>query len=227
MAAEYRTRWGRFVAFFGVSGAALAAMASMMGSSVLATFVSVNSQADPARFNTSQLDGQDVAFGMVQTQVNGVTKSVLRAGLATATLDGFCVSKTESVLGLFNVTIMVTAGNNAAGADIAASNATFDLISLRGSSINLSGKNQIGQAVTDVTTTRTGTNFDANPLAGSTAGYGKGWVGIDSSSGSLKTVKGRLYSAQVQGDITLPNLNIAVAGDSGFTCDNPATVTTN
>lgn len=224
---RYGTRWVRLVAFAGVSGALLASMAAMVSTNVLAAFVSVNSQAEPARFNSSQIVGQDVAFGMAQANVNGATKSVLRAGFATATLDGFCVSKTENVLGLFNVTIKVTAGNNAPGADISANNASFDLLTLRGSQINLSGKNQVGQATTDVTTTKTGANFDANPLGAPTAGYGKGWVAIDAASGTLTGIKGRLYSAQVQGDITLPNLGISVTGDSGFTCDAPSTTTTN
>lgn len=223
---RYGTRWGRATLVTALSGSLLAAMAALVSTNVLAAYVSIDSQAAPSEFNTSQIVGQDVAFGMAQASVAGTPKPVLRAGFASATLDGFCLSKTESVLGLFNVTLKVTAGKGSAGVDIQANNASFDLTSLRGNAINLEGKDQVGQATTDVTTTMTGSAYDANPLGAPTAGYGKGWVAIDASKGTLTGVKGKLYSAQVQGDITLPNLSIGV-GRSSFACDAADTTISN
>lgn len=224
---RYGTRWGRAGAAVGLSGSLLAAMGAMVSTNVLAAHVSIDSQASPSQFNTSKLTGQDVAFGMAQANVNGATKSVLRAGFAQATLDGFCVSKTESVLGIFDVTLKVTSGNGAAGDDIIARNASFDLTQLRGTQINLEGKDQVGQATADVTTTKTGGVFDANPLGAPEAGYGKGWVAIDASRGTLTNLKGKLYSVQIQGDITLPNLSIGVGGDYGYACHAGSTAFTN
>ena len=224
---SYGTRWGRAAATFAAGGTVLGAMAAMVSTHVLAAYLSIDSQAKPSGFNTSKLTGQDVAFGMTQATVNGSTKAVLRAGFATATLDGFCVSKTENVLGLFDVTLKVTAGNGVGGDDIIANNASFDLTDLRGAQINLEGKDQLGQTTTDVTTTRTGSTYDANPLGGPTDSYGKGWVAIDATRGTLTNLKGKLYSVQIQGDITLPNLSIGVSGDYGFACDGSGTTISN
>lgn len=224
---RYGTRWGRAATTFVAAGGLLATMAAMVSTHVLAAYVSIDSQAKPSEFNTSKLTGQDVAFGMAETSVNGTTKSVLRAGFAQATLDGFCVSKTENVLGLFDVTLKVTSGNGAAGDDVVANNASFDLTELRGDQINLEGKDQVGQATADVTTTKTDGDYDANPLSAPTAGYGKGWVAIDAARGTLNNVKGKLYAVQIQGDITLPNLSIGVGGDYGFACNGASTTPTN
>ncbi|UDY23205.1 DUF6230 family protein [Nocardioides sp. Kera G14] len=222
---RYGIRWGRAGAVAGVSLGLLGSMTALVTTNALAAYVTVSSQSKPSEFNTSKLTGQDVAFGMVQSDVNGTIKPVLRAGFASATLDGFCVSKTENVLGLFDVTLKVTSGNGAAGDDIVASNASFDLTELRGTTINLEGKDQVGQATADMTTTKTGGTFDTNPLGAPTGGYGAGWVGIDASKGTLSGLKGKLYSVEIQGDITLPNLSIGVTGASGFACNTVAGTT--
>lgn len=221
---KHGTRWGRATAMAVVGLAAIVAMASLVMQHVLATYVLINAQSTPASFNTSALVGQDVGFGMVPANVAGTGKAVLRAGFATASLDGFCVSKTETIAGL-TIVLKITAGNNAAGTsgDITAKNATFDLLSFKssGSGVSMSGMDQIGLTTDDITTTRTGGAYDINPLGGPSASNGQGWVGIDASQGAFNQLKGKIYTAEVEGDINLPHLSITTS-PSGTACDDPS-----
>ena len=223
-APRHGTRWGRALPLALVGLVAIGWMGSLVARHVLATYLVINAQGTPASFNTSALVGQDVGFGMVPAAVNGTDKAVLRAGFATASLDGFCVSKSETIAGL-TIVLKVTAGNNTPGTsgDITASNASFDLLSFKssGSGIVMSGMDQIGLTTDDITTTRTGGAFDTNPLGGPVANSGQGWMGIDATQGTFTQLKGKLYSAQVQGSIMLPHLSITTS-PSGTACDDPA-----
>lgn len=224
VSARHGTRWGRAVPLVLVGFAAIAAMGTLVVQHVLATYLVINAQSTPASFNTSALIGQDVGFGMVPTSVDGASKAVLRAGFATASLDGFCLSKSETIAGV-TIVLKVTAGNNAAGTagDITANNASFDLLSFKagGSGIVMSGMDQIGLATDDITTTRTGGAYDVNPLGGPLTGNGQGWIGIDATQGTFSQLKGKLYTAEVQGNINLPHLSITTS-PGGTACDDPS-----
>ncbi|MEX0428170.1 DUF6230 family protein [Nocardioides sp. DS6] len=222
------TRWGRAGMLATVAAAAVVGIATLVDQHVLALYLDIDSEASPASFNTTALVGQDVGFGMVPTSVNGTQKSVLRAGFASATLDGFCLSQTQSLGALGSFTLKVTAGNGTSATDISASNASFDLVNFTAADagIVLSGQDQIGLATSDITTTKTGTSYDSNPLGGPETSYGKGWIGIDASKGSFTKLKGKLYSARVLGNISLPRLSIkAFSGTSGdaSACDAATT----
>ena len=222
--ARHGTRWGRAAIMAAAGIGVIVAMASLVLQHVLATYVVFNTQSTPASFNTSALVGQDVGFGMVPANVNGSGKAVLRAGFATASLDGFCLSKSETIAGL-TIVVKITAGNNAPGTsgDITANNVSFDLPSFKasGSGIAMSGMDQIGLTTDDITTTRTGGAYDINPLGGPLTRYGQGWVGIDASQGTFTQLKGKIYSAEIQGSINLPHLSITTS-PGGTACDDPS-----
>ncbi|RNL65075.1 hypothetical protein EFK50_03620 [Nocardioides marmoriginsengisoli] len=222
---RYGTRWRRTGVLLGAGLAVVVALVALVRTSVIASSIVVQNAS--ASFSSSAIVGQDVGLGVVPIlRSNGSTGSVLRAGFATVSLNGFCLSKTETIAG-FTYTITLSAGDgNLATNEITANNAVFDLSSMRsagqaGQATNglvLQGIDQLGLAATDVTTTRTGGVFDANPLEASTSGYGKGAFGIDATSGSLSSVKGTLWDAQVNGSINLPNLKIAVTPGTGTAC---------
>ncbi|MFT4264300.1 MAG: DUF6230 family protein [Nocardioides sp.] len=211
-AAELRqgTRWGRAgllaLASFGVLGWIVGQAAS----GALAVQLNVDSQSSPAAFSTTLLEGPDIAFGAAAGSVDGSTTPVLRAGVSDATLNGFCLSQTQSLGVLGDITVKVTAGDDSGKADITANYATFDLTTIRaaGEGVVLGGWNQIGVASTDVTTIDQNGAPYPNPLDAPTTGYGEGWFGIDSDQGAVHNIKGRLYSAQVIGNITLPHLKV-------------------
>ena len=229
-APRYGTRWRRTGALFGFGFVTIAVLVGLVRTSVIASSIVV--QNGSASFATSSIIGQDVGLGVVpMTKKNGTTASVLRAGFAAVSLNGFCLSKTDSVAGL-TYTITITAGDdNLATNEITANKAVLDLTSLRttgqagqtGNGAVLQGVNQFGLAATDITTTKTGGNFDANPLEASTTNYGKGAFGIDATGGTLFSVKGVLWDAQVNGSINLPNLKITVKPGTSAACADTAT----
>jgi len=211
-ASRLGTRWGRSTIAIGVGLAATAALGSMMWRGVAGFDSSVILQDASATFSSSEIDAQDVGFGMAPvTTVHGGQKAVLRAGFARASLDGLCVSKTESI-GPLSVTVRLVAGDGTDAPDITAANAAFDISSLRadGNGVVLGGTDQIGLSTDDITTTPGGSPYDPNPLGGPTTGNGQGWTGIDASSGQLIRVAGTLWQAQIKGDVGLPNLRISV-----------------
>lgn len=223
-ARRFGTRWGRTGVLVGSGLAALTIAGSAMATNALATYTIINSQNSPASFTSSAIVGQNVAFGMAQSTLdNGTTSNVLRAGFATAALNGLCVTKTDTIAGI-QYTFKLTAGDgNATTNEITANNALFDLTSIRGSGpgLVLQGLDQIGSASADLTTSSTGGVLDTNPLGapgGAGAAYGAGWAGIQASSGQLNNVTGTLWNAEIQGSINLPNLSISVSLGSGTPC---------
>lgn len=172
-------------------------------------------------FATGRVSGDDVGFGMVEMLTkseNGVTttRRVLRAGFATGSLDGFCLSQKQTVPIVGVVTIKVTAGDgDPSTREISATNVQFDVWTLRGSGtgVNLDGVVQIGLASQDITTLP---GVD-NPLAAPT---GVGYFGIDATRGDIYEARGQIYNADIGGPMTLPGLAIqVVVGDHPCSSD--------
>lgn len=229
------TRWRRMSGALGTGLAALGTLATLTWQQALGFDATLVIQDGNATFSTSQLTADDAAFGMAPVRLgNGTWKNVLRAGFATASLNGLCVSKTETVLGGLRYTVKLTSGDGGPGLETRAANAALDVTTLRGAGINLQGSTQIGQATTDLTTTPGAAPYEANPFgvpqtydggffgpgatgpqaySGTANGghvNGQGFTGIDATRGALTNVHGQLWQAQVTGNITLPNLTIRV-----------------
>ncbi|MFT4264314.1 MAG: DUF6230 family protein [Nocardioides sp.] len=114
-------------------------------------------------------------------------KNVLRAGFASATLSGLCLSKTETLPILGDVTVKLYSPSSAG--DITASNGVFDLTDIASDSsdagINLKGNTQIGLATTDITTVYangTGLPYKANPFGSNDLTSGDAALDIWNSS---------------------------------------------
>lgn len=241
------TRWGRMAVALTTSLAALGTLAWTSWHHAFGYDATILVQDGDASFSSSRITADDAAFGMAPVRLgDGTWKNVLRAGFATASLDGLCISKTETVLGGLRYTLKLTAGDGTSALESRAANAALDVTSLRGAGINLQGSTQLGQASTDLTTAPGVAPYQANPLGvpgtwdegffgpGSTGpqaysatgngGHvnGQGFTGIDATRGTLTNVHGRLWQAQVSGNITLPNLRIQVLpfrDDIGFSAN--------
>lgn len=237
------TRWGRASIAMGCGFGALASVASLVVTHVLALNFSI--QNSGAKFSTSAIYAVNAGLGMTTaTTASGTTKPVLRAGFATARLDGLCVSKVETVAlpgGLnLSVTLRLTSGDGALSTtspanqespytDIAANNVTFDITSLRamtqpgqaGNGVQLNGLDEIGIATPDIQTTPGITN----PLGGLTTNNGEGWFGISGTSATFYSVKGLLWDAQISGNIALPNLSISTSTNGSAECWTSQTTT--
>lgn len=207
---RYGTRWKRTGPAAAAGLALVAGVLGMMRIGVLAA-PGVTYQGAAAKFSTGRVAGQDVGLGistMTRKSADGSTSQVkvLSAGFATGTLDGFCLSQTQSIAPFGTVVIRVTAGDgDATTREINAVNVQFDLTELRGNGtgLNLDGIVQMGLATQDVTTLA---GVD-NPLG---APLGGGYYGIDASAGDLHQVKGYLFNAEIGGPMRLPNLTIRV-----------------
>jgi hypothetical protein len=229
------TRWGRMVGALAAGLGALTGLATLTWHQALGFDTTLVIQDGNATFSSSQITADDAAFGMAPVRLgNGTWKNLLRAGFATASLNGLCVSKTQTVLGGIKYTVKLTAGDGGTGLETRAANAALDVTALRGAGINLQGSTQIGQATTDLTTAPGAAPYLANPFgvpstydggwfgpgttgpqvygATGNGGHvnGQGYTGIDATRGSLTNVYGQLWQAQVTGNITLPNLSIKV-----------------
>jgi hypothetical protein len=208
-APAYGTSWRRTLPLMLLALTAMAVCLVLLKQQVFAAAVTY--QGNTAKFATGRVTGQDVGFGMRQLSSKssgGVvsTKTVLSAGFATGTLDGFCLSQVQNLPVIGDVVIKVSAGDgNASTREISATNVQFDIASLRGAGtgVNLDGRVQIGMASQDITTLPN-TN---NPLGAPT---GIGWWGIDATAGDIFSAKGYLYNAEIGGPMNLPGLKITV-----------------
>ena len=253
MTTHHGTRWRRMTALLGAGLGTLGALATLTWHQALGFETTLVIQDGNATFSSSQITADDAAFGMAPVRLgNGTWKNVLRAGFASASLDGLCVSKTETVVGGIKYTLKLTSGDSGTGLETKAANAALDVTTLRGASIDLQGSTQLGQATTDLTTAPGTAPYLANPFGvpstydggwfgpGATGpqaysgtgngGHvnGQGFTGIDATRGSLRRVYGQLWQAQVTGNITLPNLKIAVypfKDDIGFNANGTPSTT--
>ncbi len=228
----YGTRWSRTAPLIVLALLAMTTLAWMSRAQVLAATVTY--EGGTAKFSTGRVEGQDVGFGMSRITVRDragladcatdgatCTKTVLSAGFATGTLDGFCLSQRQTLPVLGSVTVKVTAGDgDTATQEISAVNVHFDLTSLRGNGggLNLDGMVHIGLAAQDITTLP---GVD-NPLRTPT---GTGHFGIDATRGDIFAAKGFLYDAEIGGPMSLPNLKITVV-PNGPECWSSETSTT-
>lgn len=169
---------------------------------------SLKIQGGSATFSSSEIYAKDAAFGTAVVTApsapNGLP--VLRAGFASASMNGFCLTKTESFPVIGSLTLKLTSGddNPTVETDIDNGNreirsnvAAFDITYLNASKggIYLDGVTQIGLATPDLTTysqawtanhaaTPNGAPYQANPFGadlGNTASSGD-WY--DSGTGT-------------------------------------------
>lgn len=208
------TRWTLATPMIVIGFCLTGLLLSLVWTNVLAS--SLVYQGTPAKFSTSRVSGENVAFGVTDMSYkNGDgstgTRKVLRAGFATSRLNGFCLSQIQSLPGIGNVTVKISAGDgNASTREIEAVNVQFDVQQLRGNGtgVNMDGVVQIGLGAADVTTLPGVDNpFDAQ--------LGIGHFGIDAAAGDIYLVKGLLHNAEIGGPLSLPGLKItAVPGGS-------------
>ncbi|MFI5622344.1 DUF6230 family protein [Nocardioides sp. NPDC051685] len=211
----------------------LGGMVAAMGSSASAVFnptLTINNGT--STFSSTNIHAADAAFGtsVVRTQAaassGGSWTPVLRAGFASATMNGFCLSRVEEVGPLGSYTIRLTAGDdNPSTNEISAQSVAFDITRLRAASapgVNLQGTAQIGLATTDLTTNPGTAPYVANPMGvpqefepnwyqfSGNSGHnnGQGFTGIDATVADLSAVYGDVRQAQIEGEVTLPNLEI-------------------
>lgn len=229
----YGTRWRRMVAATTVGFGLLAGMVATMGSSASAVFSpSLTINNGSSTFSSTNIHAADAAFGtsLVQTQAaassGGDWTPVLRAGFASATMNGFCLSRVEEVGMLGSYTIRLTSGDDdPATNEINAQRAVFDITRLRAAAapgVNLQGVAQIGLASTDLTTNPGSAPYAANPMGlpqafdsswyqfSGNGGHnnGQGFTGIDATVADLNSVYGDVLQAQIEGQVILPNLEI-------------------
>lgn len=203
------TSWRRALPLMLAALLALGVVLALVQRNVLG--VSVAYQGTTAKFATGRVSGENVGFGMRQitTRTSGggtETRTVLGAGFATGTLDGFCLSQVQSLAPFGDVIIKVTAGDgDPATREIDAVNVQFDIAQLRGqgAGVNLDGMVHIGVSSDDLTTLA---GVD-NPLGAPT---GIGWFGIDATKGDIHQARGYLHDAEIGGPMGLPNLSITV-----------------
>lgn len=227
---RYGTRWGRTTLLITIGLLAIAGMLTAVRTKLLASSFVI--QNGTAQFSTSGLEATDAAFGVIKTTTqNGTTIYPLRGAFANGTLDGLCVSQTQSILGV-PYTVMIKAGNGVLGGapyEITGNNVQLDLTSVKGvngtngNGINLDGYVQLGIASYDIVTTKTGTAYDANPLG---APVEPGYFGIQAKQGHLFNLRGNVYDMNIAGSIALPGLNITVNANSTGCNDIPSGSTT-
>lgn len=176
----YGTHWARAGVGIIAGVALLVGMSAASIKHVLgfeATLAIINSNPTDAlngfSIASAQIHATDAGFGMAPVkQANGSWKNVLRAGFSGASISGLCLSKTETLPVVGDVTVRLLSPTGAGS--IKASNGVFDITDIAGDTtgagINLKGNTQIGLATTDITTVYangTGLPYKANPFGSS------------------------------------------------------------
>ncbi|HEY0889775.1 MAG TPA: DUF6230 family protein [Nocardioides sp.] len=247
--ARFGTRWGRSAGAMVAGIAVLTCFGLAIWREAFGLDATLVIQNKGVSFATSRIIATDAGFGMTVVKgKDGNVRNVLRAGFAGATMNGICISKTESVAGFSALTITLTGGDgNNTSNEITASNAAFDVAELnaKGSGIQLQGSAQIGLSTPDITTVPGAPPFSRNPLGQTNSAFtnglledydssiwnmslnggrmnGQGFTGIDATKATLTTVYGKLLQAQIVGNITLPNLKISVAAGAVDSCETKA-----
>lgn len=243
------TRWRRSALPIGVGLGLVAASTTAVATSAFGLNASLVIQNSGVSFASSRVVATDAGLGM--TVINGQDgnkRNLLRMGFAGASLNGLCISKTETILGVGAVTIRLTSGDNDNTTnEIRAANAAFDVIELqaKGTGVQLHGSVQIGLSTPDVTTVPGAAPFSNNPLgqvnsaftSGKLENYdpaiwsasanggrmnGHGFTGIDATKATVTTAYGKLLNAQVVGSVTLPNLRIEALPGTAQSCEAKA-----
>lgn len=193
-------------------------------------------QGQKSQFSSARLSTTNVAFGVMPITLRSgsgdSTRYVLRMGFANGTLDGFCVSQTESFLGV-DYTIRITSGGNDINVtDVSGKNVQLDattvtstnLPNTNGNGVALRGNVELGVAVQSVTTWQAGGVDVVNPLDGpeSYSGINGRLFSVDSDVGDLYNIKGDLYDAVIEGPVNLKKLKIEVVpgGAAAQGCKN-------
>jgi hypothetical protein len=242
------TRWGRSSLSMGAGFGILGGFAVAVWTSSFGLDASMIIQNEGVSFATSRLVATDAGLGMtVMKGQDGNSRNLLRAGFAGATMNGLCISKTETIAGL-PMTIVLTSGDgDNASNEISAANAAFDIIELqaKGSGVQLQGSVQIGLSTPDVTTVPGTAPFSSNALGQQNSAFtggllenydssiwnanansgrmnGHGFTGIDATKATITTAYGKLLSAQVVGSVTLPNMKIAILPGTAQSCEQKA-----
>ncbi|MFT4287173.1 DUF6230 family protein [Nocardioides sp.] len=182
-------------------------------------------QGQKSQFNTAKLSTTNVGFGIMPIKVSdgaggSTDKYVLRMGFAGGTLDGFCISQTQSLLGV-PFTIRITSRDNALNvADVTGKNVQFDVTEVSstntpntsGDGIQLRGNVGLGVATQSITTWQSGGTDVVNPLDApeSFTGINGRLFGVDSDVGDLYNLKGDIYDAVIEGPLSIKGLKIEV-----------------
>lgn len=228
---QHGVRWRRATALNLVGLALLGCIATLMSSGTTWGLGGPNLvlQGKKSEFSTAKLSTTNVGFGIVpiqvQTGTGKETRYVLRMGFAAGSLDGFCLSQTERILGT-DWTVRVTSHDDVLDvADVSGKNVQFDITSATststpntsGNGIALRGNVALGVASQAITTWTDGTgNAVVNPLEGPDdfTGVNGRLFGVDSDVGELYNVKGDIYDAVIEGPLTIKNLRIEVVRGS-------------
>jgi hypothetical protein len=225
-ARSWGVRWGRAALPLLVGLATLAwfAYEAVCGSVMGLGGPNLVMQGRSAEFSTARLSTTNVGFGIVPIKAGSSTRYVLRMAFASGSLDGFCLSQTQSILGA-DFTIRVTSRDGAVDvADLTGRNIQFDVTSLTstnapnpsGDGIALRGNVSLGLATQTLTTWQSGGVDVVNPLDApeSFAGINGRLFGIDSDVGDVYNVKGDIYDSVIEGPITIKNLQLEVVPGS-------------
>lgn len=228
---QHGVRWRRATALSLVGLALLGGLATLMSSGTTWALGGPNLvlQGQKSEFSTARLSTTNVGFGIVpiqvQTGTGEETRYVLRMGFADGSLDGFCLSQTEQVLGI-DWTVRVTSRDDAINvADVSGKNVQFDITSVTstntpntsGNGITLRGNVALGVASQAITTWTDSTgNAVVNPLEGPNdfTGVNGRLFGVDSDVGELYNLKGDIYDAVIEGPLQVKNLRIDVVRSS-------------
>ncbi len=235
--ARMGTRWRRVAVMNVGAFAVLGWMVSQLWTgTVMGLGAGLVVQGEKSQFSSAKLSTTNVGLGVVPITLRSgsgdSTKYVLRMGFANGTLDGFCVSQTESFLGV-DYTIRITAGGNDINVtDVSGKNVQLDatavtstnLPNTNGNGVLLRGNVELGVAVQSVTTWQSGGVDVVNPLDGpeSYTGINGRLFSVDSDVGDLYNVKGDLYDAVIEGPVNLKKLKIEVVpgGAAAQGCKN-------
>ena len=222
-------RWGRasLPLLAGLAVLAWFAYQAAWGSVMGLGGLNLVTQGQKSEFSTARLSTTNVGFGMTPIKAGTSTKYVLRMGFAAGTLDGFCLSQTESILGA-DFTVRLTSRDGAINvADVAGRNVQFDVTSVSstntpnasGDGIALRGNVSLGVTTQTITTWQNGGVDVVNPLDApeSFTGVNGRLFGVDSDVGDLYNLKGDIYDAVIEGPITIKNLKIEVVPGSAAT----------
>lgn len=183
------TRWGRALPLIVLSLAAIAAMSVLVARNVLAAQVTM--QNGTFQFASTRVAGTNTAFGIATAnQQDGTNKKVLRTSMKTATLNGFCLSKVQTVPGVGDVTFRFQSGDgDASTSEFTATNVLFDVDGFRSTGVGmvLKGNVQMGISAQDVQSTGTDNPLDVSTALGA-------WA-IQSPDSSISEMRGLLRSA--------------------------------
>lgn len=200
------TRWGIGASALGPSIATIAVLGFAITQGALAASFNVSNQK--FFLNVKELQGSGLGAVLAAENVKdaGSTKDqvgVLRAGLASARLNGLCIVVNQTMLGVkYSITV------DSGGTQVASGeNLFFNITDLTSSPATLKGA-VLGVSADEIAVNDT-------PLDGQPGGFG---LDVTRGTVNLRDVVASAYQAQVAGALTLPNLGINVRLGEARSC---------